>query len=58
MDKLVLLLIEELVIPELILLVRGNPNITEEELKVEFRSRVDRVVSVGQMYLDSTKPTN
>jgi len=55
MQPLVLLLIREILLPELVALIKarqaaGQP-ITEAELRAEFDARIGRIVAIGETWL-------
>jgi hypothetical protein len=56
MNPLVLLLIREILMPEIVAFIKAkqaaNQPITEEELYVEFGERIGRILNVGQTWLD------
>jgi hypothetical protein len=61
MNPLILLLIKEILMPEIVEYVKkkqaaGQP-ITEAELYAEFAARIERIVNVGASWLESHPKT-
>lgn len=55
MDPIVALLIRYVIVPEVSRIIRGNPQITDEQILAQLPADIQAVIGTGQAFLDRTR---